>query len=282
MGTIDRLTPLFERFRVRTRLFHSGPLCGVTDFSSVGQGFLHVLRRGELDMTVVHDDGSVHRTHITRPSLLFFPRPIRHSFFNAPTDESDFACATLDFDGGATHPVVRTLPPVIVIDLDDLAELRPALELLFAEVDNVRCGRPVVADRLFEVVLIQVLRWMLDHTDALQLPPGLLPALGDERLAPTLIALHADPGRGWNLDLMAREANMSRSAFAARFKEVVGRTPADYLTDWRLSVAQDRLLSGASITAVSIDLGYSSPSAFTRAFTQRIGTAPRAWLAAAG
>ena len=281
MTTIDRLTPLFERFRVRTRLFHNGPLCGVTDFSEEGRGFLHVLRRGELEMTVVHDDDRVQRMRVTRPSLLFFPRPVRHSFFNAPADESDFSCATLDFDGGATHPIVRTLPSVVVIGLDDVAALRPALGLLFAEVDNVRCGRPILADRLFEVVLIQMLRWMLDHPDVLQLPPGLLPALADDRLAPALVALHEDPGRGWNLDLMAREASMSRSAFAARFKDVVGRTPADYLIEWRLTIAQDRLRSGASVSVVATDLGYSSPSAFSRAFTQRMGVSPRAWLAIA-
>jgi AraC-like DNA-binding protein len=279
---LDRLTPLLDRFRVRTRLFHSGPLCGTTTFpASGGHGFLHVLRRGEMEVVHRDDDGGTQRESVTRPSLLFFPRPLDHSFLNAPTDESDFACATLDFDGGATHPLVRTLPPRIIVPLEEVASLGPALDLLFAEVDNVRCGRPLLADRMFEVVLIQLLRWMLDHADDLRLPPGLLPGLGDERLSPALVAVHEAPGDAWTLDALARTANMSRSAFAARFKEVLGRSPGDYLTEWRLTIAQEQLRAGVSVSAVAADLGYASASAFSRVFAQRLGHSPRAWLALA-
>jgi AraC-like DNA-binding protein len=282
MPPLDRLTPLLERFRVRTRLFHSGPLCGTTTFAaSTGHGFLHVLRRGEMEVTHRRADGSTEREVITRPSLLFFPRPIDHAFLNAPTDESDFACATLDFDGGATHPLVRTLPSVIVIPLDEVSTLGPALDLLFAEVDNVRCGRPLLADRMFEVVLIQLLRWMLDHSDRLALPPGLLPGLADERLAPALVAIHEAPGDPWTLDALARTAALSRSAFAARFKEVLGRSPGDYLTEWRLTVAQEQLRAGRSVGSVAAELGYASASAFSRVFAQRLGSSPRAWLSLA-
>lgn len=276
---LDRLTPLLERFRVRSRLFHTGPLCGTTVFAqSAGHGFLHVLRRGEMEVTHRGADGRTTRQHVTQPSLLFFPRPLDHTFINAPTEESDFACATIDFDGGATHPLVRTLPAVIVLPLDDVATLSPALDLLFAEVDNVRCGRPLLADRLFEVVLIQLLRWMLDHSHDLVLPPGLLPGLADERLAPALVAMHEAPGEPWTLDSLARTAALSRSAFAARFKEVVGRAPGDYLTEWRLTIAQEQLRAGMTVTAVAAELGYASASAFSRAFAQRLGCSPRAWL----
>lgn len=278
----DRLSPVLERFRVRTHLFHNGPLCGVTDFSSgLGRGFLHLLRRGEMDLTFVTASGRTEHMRITRPSLIFFPRPINHAFLNAPTAESDFACATLDFDGGATHPLVRTLPDVVVLPLDEVTNLRPALELLFAEVDNVRCGNRLLADRMFEIVLIQLIRWMLDHAADLSLPRGLLPGLSDERLSRALVAVNEDPGAAWTLEKMAREANMSRSVFAARFKETVGQSPGDYLTEWRLTIAQARLRAGFSVGSVAAELGYASASAFSRVFTQRLGRSPRAWLALA-
>lgn len=282
MDPVDRLSPLLDRFRVRTRLFHSGPLCGVTDFSAgMGRGFLHLLRRGEMELTVRGASGPA-RSRITSPSLMFFPRPIDHAFLNAPTEESDFACAALDFDGGATHPLVRTLPDVVILPLDEVATLRPALELLFAEVDSAQCGRPIVADRLFEVVLIQLMRWMLDHSADLSLPRGLLPGLSDERLARALVAVHEDPGAAWTLERMAREANMSRSVFADQFKQVIGQSPGDYLTEWRLTIAQERLRAGGSVSATAAELGYASASAFSRVFAQRMGRSPRAWLAAAG
>lgn len=280
VATVDRISPLLDRFRVRTRVFHTGPLCGVTTFAAQpGRGFLHVLRRGEMTVTHQCSDGRLTTTAVDRPSLLLYPRPLEHAFHNAPTEDSDFACATLDFEGGSTHPLVRTLPPVVALPLDAVAVLEPSLELLFSEIDNVRCGQRVLADRLFEVVLIQLFRWMLDHTDELGLPAGLLPGLADERLARVLIAIHQSPGRPWTLTTMAREAAMSRSSFAAAFKQTVGQTPAGYLTDWRLTIAQDQLRRGATVSSIAVELGYSNPSAFSRVFTQRLGCSPRAWLA---
>lgn len=225
--------------------------------------------------------GRMERRQIDRPTLLFYPRPHEHSFHNAPTEDSDFACATLDFDGGPSHPLVRTLPPVIVLPLDAIDTLEPALDMLFAEIDNVRCGRKVLADRLFEVVLIQLFRWIVDHPDELDLPAGLLTGLSDENLARALVAIHESPGQPWTLATMAREARMSRSTFAARFKEMVGQPPADYLTAWRITIAQDRLRAGTSVARTATELGYATPPAFSRAFTQRVGCSPRAWLASA-
>ncbi len=279
MPTVDRLTPLLERFRVRTRLFHTGPLCGVTTFAAQpGRGFLHVLRRGQMVMTHQGAHGLV-TTAVDRPSLLFYPRPLEHAFRNAPTEDSDFACATLDFEGGRSHPLVRALPEVIVLPLDAVGSLGPALELLFAEIDRVRCGQRLVADRLFEVVLIELFRWILDHTTELALPAGLLTGMADERLAPVLVAIHESPGGAWTLATMAREARMSRSSFAAHFKETVGRPPAEYVTEWRMTVAQDRLRAGTPVSVTAAELGYANSSAFSRVFSQRIGRSPRAWVA---
>ncbi|WP_458687237.1 AraC family transcriptional regulator [Nocardia tengchongensis] len=282
MTSLDQLSPLLERFRVRTRLFHAGPLCGVTTFDArPGRGFLHVLRRGEMEVTHLGASGQPERRRIDRPSLLFYPRPLEHAFHNAPTEDSNFSCATLDFDGGPTHPLVRTLPPVIVLPLDAVATLEPALDVLFAEIDNVGCGRKALADRLFEVVLIQLFRWILDNADDLALPAGLLTGLSDENLGRALVAIHESPGQPWTLATMAREARMSRSSFAARFKEMVGQPPGEYLTGWRILVAQDRLRVGASVTHTAAELGYATAPAFSRAFTQTVGCSPRTWLATA-
>ncbi|UFS93756.1 AraC family transcriptional regulator [Nocardia huaxiensis] len=280
MASLDQLSPLLERFRVRTRLFHAGPLCGVTTFDArLGRGFLHVLRRGEMEVTHQADCGRLETRHIDQPSLLFYPRPLDHAFHNAPTLDSDFTCATLDFDGGPTHPLVRTLPPLIVLPLSAVPTLEPALDVLFAEMDNVRNGRKALADRLFEVVLIQLFRWILDHAEDLSLPAGLLPGLADENLARALVAIHESPAHPWTLATLAREAHMSRSTFAARFKTLVGQPPADYLTTWRITLAQDRLRAGASVARTATELGYATPPAFTRAFTQKVGCSPRTWLA---
>jgi AraC-like DNA-binding protein len=276
---IDRLSSLLERFHVRTHLFHHGPLCGTTRFAAQeGRGFLHVLRRGEMVVTHSSRAGVPRKVLVKEPSLLFYPRPLAHNFHNAPSEGSDFICATLDFDGGEAHPLARALPPLIHLPLKAVDGLEQSLALLFSETTRVLCGHRLLADRLFEVVLIQLLRWLLDHPQEADLPPGLLTGLGDTKLARVLVAVHERPGEPWSIDQMAREAGLSRSVFAQRFKAVVNTTPADYLATWRLTIAQAELRKGTSVKLIAGALGYANASALSRLFTQKIGVSPRSWL----
>jgi len=156
--------------------------------------------------------------------------------------------------------------------------LDAALSLLFAETDRVRCGQRLLADRLFEVVLLQLLRWLLDHPQEAGIQPGLITGLSDPRLARALVAVHESPGAPWSLERMAASAGMSRTAFANAFRDVVGQTPADYLTDWRMALAQARLREGRPLKALAEELGYANASALSRAFAARTGLSPREWL----
>lgn len=278
---VDRLSALLERFRVRAQLFHNGPLCGVTHFAAEpGRGFLHVLRAGR--MVVTHrprTKGAARRIEVQEPALLFYPRPLAHDFHNAPAEGCDFVCASLAWDGGDQHPLARALPPVIVLPLRELPELQHTLALLFAETGRLRCGQRLMADRLFDVLLLQLLRWLLDHPGEAALPAGLLTGLAEPRLARALVALHERPGQGWSLETMAQEAGMSRSAFAAAFRQQVGEPPAEYLLRWRISIAQSLLRQGRPLKAIAQELGYSA-NALSRAFHQTVGQSPREWLSA--
>ena len=277
---LDRLSGLLERCRVRAHLFHAGPLCGTTHFAAEpGRGFLHVMRRGEMTLSHPADQGLVRRLHVREPSLLFYPRPLAHDFHNAPAEGSDFTCATLEFEGGDAHPLVRALPPLVVLPLAQVPGLEPCLGLLFAETERVQCGQRLMADRLFEVLLMQLLRWMLAHPEASGLPAGLLRGLGHPQLARALVAVHERPGEAWSLERMAAQAGMSRSRFAGLFKDLMGGTPAEYLLGWRLSLACQALRQGQPVKQLADALGYATPSAFSRAFAQRMGCSPREWLA---
>lgn len=277
---LDRLSSLLERFRVRAHLFHNGPLCGVTRFAAEpGRSFLHVMRRGEMVVTHAAQAGPPRRVVVREPSLLFYPRPLAHDFHNAPAEGADFTCATLDFEGGEAHPLVRALPPLVLLPLSQVQGLEHSLALLFAETAQVRCGQRLLADRLFEVVLLQLLRWLLDNPQEGGVPVGLLTGLADPALARALVAMHAAPGEPWSLDSLAAQAGMSRSAFAARFKAVVGETPGDHLASWRITIAQAQLRAGRPVKAIASELGYANASALSRVFAQRVGLSPRDWLA---
>jgi AraC-like DNA-binding protein len=222
--------------------------------------------------------GAQRKLKVTEPTLLFYPRPLAHGFHNAPRDGADFVCATLDFEGGLQHPLVRAMPPLLVLPLRSVEGLEHTLALLFAETERVRCGHRLLADRLLDVLVLQLLRWLLDHPAEAQLPIGLLTGLAHPKLARALTALHETPGATWSLEAMAGVAGMSRSAFAAAFRQHLGQTPAEYLVCWRMSIAQTLLRRGASVKTVSDELGYASASSLSRAFAQTLGLSPRAWL----
>ncbi|MFY0479335.1 AraC family transcriptional regulator [Achromobacter marplatensis] len=276
---VDRLSALLDRFRVRASLFHTGALCGIQTFEAQpGRGFLHVLRQGEMEVRHLPGADGPPRMVLTEPTLLFYPRAMQHQFINPPVGGSDFTCAALDFDGGERNPIVQSLPAVLRVPLDAVQGLRPALDLLFAEADNVRCGARLLADRLFEVVLIQLLRWILDHPAQAGVSSGLVMGLSDPKLARALAALHQAPSEEWPLEKMAAVAGMSRSAFAAAFKDATGTSPAAYLTDWRLSLAASMMRAGRPVKWVADELGFASASSLSKAFRQRMGASPREWL----
>jgi AraC-like DNA-binding protein len=276
---LDRLSSLLDRFRVRAHLFHAGALCGVTHFDAQpGRAFMHVLRRGEMVLTHPPGSAAPRNVKVSEPTLLFYPRPLAHQFRNAPSEGADFVCATLDFEGDERHPLVAALPPVLVLPLRSVDGLEPTLALLFAETERLRCGQRLLADRLFEVLLLQLLRWLLDHPEQAGIPAGLIYGLANPKLARALTALHEAPGEAWSLQRMALVAGMSRSSFAAEFKQQLGSTPAEYLLQWRVSLARSMLLGGSSIKSAGEALGYASAASFSRAFTQASGQAPRAWL----
>ncbi|MGB7400387.1 cupin domain-containing protein [Castellaniella sp.] len=276
---IDRLSGILERFRVQAQLHHSGALCGLNHFDACdGYGYLHVLRRGQLKVSHPGARDVPASMDFDEPTLLLYPRPLTHCFHNPPAEGSDFTCARLNFEGGSCNPLARALPSLIALPLARVSGLDLALELLFDETDRVRCGHRLLVDRIFEVVVIQLMRWLLDHPQEAGVRPGFITGLSDPRLARALVAMHDAPGEPWPVERMAECACMSRTAFANTFREVVGQTPADYLNDWRMALAQNRLREGQSIKTLTEELGYANPSALSRAFSAKVGMSPRAWL----
>ena len=270
---VDRLDALLQRFSVRAQMFHSGALCGINDIPvQAGVGQLHLIRRGPVDLH--HGGRRVRR--VAAPSLLFYPRVLPHRFVTDAKTGADMACANLVFAAGTANPVAQALPAFTLLPLDGLRSAHAVLELLFEEAFAQRCGRQHVVDRLFEVVLVHVLRALMDSG---KVDRGLLAGMAHPKLARALVAMHEAPADAWGLDALARHAGMSRSHFAASFHERVGTTPGDYLARFRVCVAQDLLRRGQALQSVAHAVGYGSPAAFSRAFSAICGESPRAWRA---
>jgi len=269
----DALSPLLARFSLRAGTFFSGPLCQRTDlYGSTDHGHLHLLHEGSLRLEVVGQP----EQELAAPALLLFPRPVAHRLQPVTETAPRLACAALSFDGGSAHPLASGLPAWLVLQGDQLARLAPLFELLAGEASAPAPGHQAVLDRLFELLVIQWLRQQLEDQG---LQVGLLAGLADPRLSRALALIHEQPGHPWRLEELAACAHLSRARFAARFRQVLGRTPGDYLLGWRIGLVQKGLRSGRPLALLAAENGYQSASALARAFRRHLGCSPRQWLA---
>ena len=127
----------------------------------------------------------------------------------------------------------------------------------------------------FEVfnLVIQAIRSWIEQDPTAQ--TGWLGALQDKQIGNAILAVQREPERTWSVATLAKEVAMSRSAFAARFKELVEETPMQYVTRWRMNVALTWLREGdLSLLEMAERLGYQSEAAFSRAFKRAIGVSP--------
>ncbi|NQD94347.1 AraC family transcriptional regulator [Pseudomonas sp. CrR25] len=269
---MDRLSTLLSQFGVRANLFYNGRLCGLASYDGAeGHGYIHLLQAGSV--TLLGPDRK--DLLLTRPSLIFMPRPSRHQLFAGESEGAQLLCASMVFEGGVDSPLSTSLPDCLVLSLDELPMLADTLKWMFGEAAGAHCGREAALERLFELLIILLFRHLLDHQ---QLRTGMMAGLADSRLSRSLVQIHNAPHRAWSIAELASESNMSRAAYAVHFRAVIGQTPADYLLSWRISLAQKRLREGRSITLIAAEVGYESPSALARAFRRKTGYSPRDWM----
>ncbi len=171
--------------------------------------------------------------------------------------------------------LLEVLPPIVHLRKEsDKATLRWSLEQMMQELRDPQPGGYLVAQQLAYMLLVKTLRLYL--SDGLSGGVGWLYALADRQMSVAISAMHDEPQHRWTIQELAERVGMSRSTFALRFKQMVGVSPIEYLTRWRMFVAGDRLTSsGDTISTISLALGYESESAFSTAFKRVMGCSPR-------
>jgi AraC-like DNA-binding protein len=185
------------------------------------------------------------------------------------------ACGRLEFNSSEMHPLLAQLPSLIHIKGGDGAGewLEMTSRLISDEIRANRIGTAALFERLGGVLFIQVIRSYVES-----LPPdraGWLGALRDNRIGSALELIHDAPAHAWSIDELASKVGMSRSAFAGRFKSLVGETPMQYLTRWRMHRAAHYLRTEALAVAHTAErVGYQSTATFSKAFKKYIGAAP--------
>jgi len=152
------------------------------------------------------------------------------------------------------------------------ARLRSLVAIIRDESTSELPGRDVVLTRLIEVMLVDALRAACEVASG---DAGLLRGLLDPPVARALAGIHADVGRSWTVEALARQAGMSRAAFARRFAATIGAAPVEYLLRWRMALAKEALRGGrGSLEQIAAQVGYQSASAFSTAFSRQVGCPP--------
>ncbi len=253
-------------------------------FIAVVRGGLRVQTDGVAPVQV--DAGDVvilnHRRQVTLSNAPGDAVPLRfelsatESFVRVGDGEQDVLLGGHVGVNDVGRQLLRTaLPPMLHVRASaaEASHLHDLAARVYDEITGDRVGRDFAVGQLTQLLVLAVLRTHLDRTGSV--PPSLLRVLTDRRLRPAAAAMHAHPGKPWQLAELARLASMSRTSFAERFRESAGVPPMTYLSTWRMLLAQRALRDGdASVGALAYELGYASESAFSNAFKREVGMAP--------
>jgi len=236
------------------------------DFVILPKGENHVLRDGRASRAVPLSQ------LVARPERAA-GKVFRHGGGGAATA---IVCCRFIQEGGIGDALLESLPPLIHVKSNGSAAvqwLTATLQLLAEETANAHPGAETIVNRLTDILFVHGVR---AHIDSLpECSRGWLRALKDPPIAAALRLLHERPEQPWTVEGLAECLAMSRSAFAARFKALVGEPPLSYLTRWRLQKAAGWMVQDdATLGAIARGVGYETESAFGKAFRRHFGVTP--------
>lgn len=268
------------------------------DFAASRDSVFHVISFGG---AWLHVEGEATPRRLEDGDVVLFPAGHPHSLYDAPaspltrTVQLDYSperrhhvvgcegagpkllmlCGAFHFEAPHGFPLHHRFPRLIHVSGTDGkmdGELANIVGWIARESASEHPGAEVMLRRLTELLFIQVIRcWVGQQAEA---SVGWGGALGDPAISKALSLIHESPERRWTVQSLADAAVLSRSAFSARFTELLGEPPISYLTRWRMLRATRLLKSGVGIAAVADRLGYESEVAFRKAFKREIGVPP--------
>ena len=143
-----------------------------------------------------------------------------------------------------SNPVIAALPPLLRISLRECEPfdwIESSMRFAIQEIVQGRLASSPLMSRLSELLLVEALR---KHIEENEPDYGWLGGFRDRQMGKALSTLHRDLAQSWTVDMLAKEAAMSRTAFSTRFSELTGMSPMRYVSDWRMRAAQSHLMDG--------------------------------------
>ena len=182
-------------------------------------------------------------------------------------------CGFLGCDSVECNPVLSTLPSLLKLKAEQggAAEwIRSTFQYAADEVAAGRAGSETVLAKLSELLFVEAVRRYAEALPDGQ--TGWLSGLRDPHVARALALLHRDVARTWNVDDLSREVGLSRSALADRFTRLIGLPPMNYLANWRMQIASQKLRNtSASLAQIADMVGYARKLPFPARSQRRSG-----------
>lgn len=279
---MNNLLAVMNQLSINAKVFRTGGICGLMDIdvSRADCGHLHMISSGKLIFNHYSETGSKATRKkeilIEEPSLLFLPKPIRHSLFSENEGHDNLVCAHVEFISSNKQLIHHLFPEYIIIPFSTSAHIASVTQWLFDEAFKNSLAKQILLDKLAELLVIAMLKVEASNNP---LVSNALNEMHDPQIAHLIDQLQAHPADNWTLESMAETALMSRAKLARCFKSLLGVTPAQYLTNSRITLAQHYLKQDKPASWVAHQTGYKDSSSFTRAFKQQIGKTPMQWKA---
>lgn len=290
----DLLSSVLSAYQLRAGVYDQPNLCGNWQFGTYGhkRAAYHFVGAGQCWL---HTRQSPEPQLLRAGDLVVLPHDAWHMLAAADALEGDdhrmssegegpfttLVCGYFEFLAGNRNPILDALPEVIVLSGEQAGRhLEVVGQLLIQEAAQAESlGTRTVLDKLADTLFVMVVRGYVNSLDEQR---GLLAALADARLRKALAGIHREPASPWTLESLAQLAGMSRTSFAQRFAELVGTTPIEYLTRWRMTQAELLLRDPqVSVASVAEQVGYETEAAFRKAFKRVHGVGPgsvRRWF----
>jgi AraC-like DNA-binding protein len=282
--------------------FRSPPSCNVAPFVVAGAEHViiyHLLTEGRASARL--EDGE--RIDLEAGDIVIFPHGDAHLLENGPAAKAvdmvkelarmfsqglklsrlggggeitRFVCGFMACEPRLSQVFLSGLPPVFKVSIRNDASgrwLENSIRFSVNEADAFRAGGEAVLAKLSEVLFVETLRTYIAHLPADQ--TGWLAGARDAEVGKTLALMHRNPAHPWTIASLAREAGVSRSVLAERFRHYLNEPPMAYLTRWRLQLGAQMLASTSySVAQVASEVGYESEAAFNRAFKREFEIPP--------
>lgn len=204
--------------------------------------------------------------------------PFVFNEFGGSGEPANLVCGYLGCDTRPFNPILSALPRLLHVRATSAGGhlINDLIRVALKESEQPRAGGETILAKLSELLFLQAIRQHLS-----ELPPdatGWLSGLRDLHVGTALRLMHGRPAERWTLEDLAREVGLSRSTFSERFSDLMGTPPMQYLSNWRLQLAAQRLeQGGTSIAQAAAEVGYESEAAFNRAFKKLVGLPPGSW-----